>query len=120
MYKRYFFTALFFFSLFSVQAQSSDNTEEITLGIPECHQMYNEWKKVQEALTTLNGVKVKGVCTRHDCILLQVDRSVVANNQVIFDKIKTVNPQFTIFEKIITFEQMMEMCREELIKQKHE
>ncbi|MCU0437161.1 MAG: hypothetical protein MUC49_04555 [Raineya sp.] len=108
---------LLFFSFFWFTESKAQKTD-LVLGIPECHQTYNEWDKVKKALQILDGVEIKGVCTRHDCIILQVDRGLMASNQLIFDKIKEANSKYTIFVKEATFETMMAVCEQEIAKPK--
>jgi hypothetical protein len=107
---------LLFICCFYAQAQT--DYKELVLGIPECKQTYNEWNKVKAKLQNMHGVRIKGICSIHDCILLEVDRNIHTNNQAIFDKIKEADSRYTIFEKQATFGEMMQMCQEELVKQK--
>jgi len=113
--RNYYFLTLFFI-LFYSKTNAQTTASQLVLGIPECYQTATEWDKVKSALTELNGVQIKGICTRHDCILLEVDRSLFPTNQPIFDKIKAANAKFTIFIKRASFEDMMTMCQEELTK----
>ena len=106
-------------SLFlSSKVNAQNNTTELVLGIPECYQTNKEWNKVKIALQTLNGIEVKGICTRHDCILLQVNRTLVPDNQPIFDRIKSTDSKYNIFIKEASFESVMSMCNEEVTKPK--
>jgi GTPase Era involved in 16S rRNA processing len=115
--KNIYFIFLFSIFLFS-KVKAQNNTTEIVLGIPECYQTIQEWNKVKTALQTMNGIEVKGVCTRHDCIILQVNRTLIPTNQPIFDKIKVTDAKYNIFIKEATFETMMAMCNDETIKPK--
>lgn len=92
---------------------------ELILGIPECEQNVLRWEQVKNKLKTMNGVKVEGFCSRHDCVVLSVNRDIHTNNQAIIDKIKEINPSYTIFVKQATKEQILQDCYEEMIKQKN-
>jgi hypothetical protein len=115
MKKAYF---IFLFTIFLCVNANAQSSSELVLGIPECHQTHNEWDKVKKALQTLDGVEIKGICTRHDSIVLQVNRNLIPANQLIFDKIKSVDAKYTIFIKKATLETMMEMCSNEVSKPK--
>jgi L-fucose isomerase-like protein len=95
------------------------NYKDLILGIPECEQKVLRWEQIKTALKTLNGVKIVGFCSRHDVIVLSVNRDIHSTNQAIFDKIKEVNQSYRIFEKVATREEMLQDCYEEMIKQKN-
>lgn len=115
MKKAYF---IFLFTIFLFVNANAQSSSELVLGIPECHQTHNEWDKVKKALQTLDGVEIKGICTRHDCIVLQVNRNLIPANQPIFNKIKEANSKYNIFVKETTYEAMTEMCNNEMAKPK--
>ncbi|GEM_PF-5969498 len=110
---------VFFFGFFAYFAQAQGTYKDLVLGIPECEQQVLRWEQVKNALKTLSGVKVEGFCSRHDVIVLSVNRDIHITNQAIFDKIKEVNASYRIFEKIATREEMLQDCYEEMIKQKN-
>ncbi|MCS6795347.1 MAG: hypothetical protein NZ516_05255, partial [Raineya sp.] len=61
-----------FLGLFIHFAQAQGTYKELVLGIPECEQKVLRWEQLKNALKNLNGVKVEGFCSRHDCIVLSV------------------------------------------------
>ncbi len=111
---------LVLFSAFiSYFSYAQANYKELILGIPECEQNVLRWEQVKNTLKTMNGVKVEGFCSRHDCVVLSVNRDIHTNDQAIIDKIKEINPSYTIFVKQATKEQILQDCYEEMIKQKN-
>ncbi|MDX1902890.1 MAG: hypothetical protein SFU27_01930 [Thermonemataceae bacterium] len=114
LFKKLLLTIAFIFFAYLSKGQST--TRELVLGIPECHQSVIKLGSVKDIALALEGVEVKGVCSRHDLILLKLAEGI--DEQSIITELQNKFPNYHFFRKEASFSEVMQICEEELIKQR--